>query len=81
MNNVIICESCGCRGMAVYSPVADDSVAPVFSHLGNDIRTADMHYRCVRYGAVLLVDPMHLLGHQVVRGIPSGSKRVDLRMA
>lgn len=80
MNNFIICESCGCKGRAVYSQAAAESAVPVFSHLGHDIRTADMHYRCVRCGTVLLVDPMHMLSHQFVRGIPCGSKGADLRM-
>jgi len=80
MDNVIICESCGCRGKAIYSPMPGESAVPVFSHLGHDIHTADMHYRCARCGVILRVNPMHMLGNQLVRGIPSGLKRTDLRM-
>jgi len=79
MNN-IICESCGSKGKALYSPMTGDSAVPVFRHLGHDIRTADMRYRCLHCGAILLVDPMLMLSEQDVRGIPSGSEGWDVRL-
>ena len=72
MNNIILCESCGCSGRAVQAMLTDDSEYPLFFHLGHDAYTGDMHFRCANCGALLLVDPMQMITRQFVRGIASG---------
>ena len=72
MNNIILCESCGCSGRAVNAAPVNDSGYPLFYHLGHDVSTGHMHYRCARCGALLLVDPMQMITSQFVRGIVAG---------
>lgn len=72
MNNVIICQSCGCRGKAIRHGHPGDSDLPLFCHLGHDVYTGDMHYQCASCGVLLRVDPMQMLSGRHVPGIASG---------
>ncbi|PKN76978.1 MAG: hypothetical protein CVU52_02410, partial [Deltaproteobacteria bacterium HGW-Deltaproteobacteria-10] len=73
----INCEACGCKGKAGNMFIRDKSAEVVFTHLGHDVYTGNMHYRCPCCAALLLVDPMEMLSSTSVRGFRQKIKRCD----